>query len=92
LGKGSFGETYLAVFKGKEVALKCVRMVGDSGAQLFLRELEALTRVQNPNVMAFFGRSPHHFMVHHAGHLHCLSKMQPDDRKITDSPAMILLG
>lgn len=55
LGKGSFGETYLAVFKGKEVALKCVRMVGDSGAQLFLRELEALTKVQNPNVMAFFG-------------------------------------
>ena len=55
LGKGSFGETYLALLRGKEVAVKCVRVNGDVETRTFLRELEAMTRISNPNVMGFYG-------------------------------------
>ena len=55
LGKGSFGETYLALLRGQEVAVKCVHVSGDVETTTFLRELEALTRISNPNVMGFYG-------------------------------------
>ena len=66
LGKGSFGETYLALLRGQEVAVKCVRVSGDVETTTFLRELEALTRISNPNVMAFYGKKLHKLLL-----LHC---------------------
>ena len=55
LGRGTFGTTRRAMWRGAEVAVKSVA-VGDPGLRgTLLRELEALRRVRHPHIMGFYG-------------------------------------
>ena len=55
LGRGAFGETFLARWQGREVAVKCVRVKSHDEATSFLREADALAALQHPNVMGYYG-------------------------------------
>lgn len=54
LGVGTFGTTFKAIFKGETCAVKKLRVTSDSLKQ-FIREVEALSNVRNPNVVGFKG-------------------------------------
>lgn len=56
VGKGSFGVTYEAEFKGERVAVKTVEVRDEVETTSFLRELDTLTRARHPNIMAFYGK------------------------------------
>lgn len=53
LGKGAFGTTYRAHWRGAEVAVKCVQVGCDTELLNFLRELECLANLRHPNVVPF---------------------------------------
>ncbi|CAM9749241.1 unnamed protein product, partial [Ectocarpus fasciculatus] len=68
LGKGGFGEVYLADYNGHNAAAKVINSVHDLGAfdenqeqretrqrRGFLRELEAMIRLRSPNTVNVFG-------------------------------------
>ena len=55
LGKGTFGETFQGTWRGQEVAVKCVRIKSHDDAASFLREADALSALQHPNIMQFHG-------------------------------------
>lgn len=61
LGKGSFGTTYLAAFRGSQAAVKCVRMAGDAAGRNFVREVSALARVSHPHIVQLLGTFPSPF-------------------------------
>lgn len=54
LGVGTFGTTYKGTCKGSVCAVKKIRVTSDSMRQ-FVREVEALSAVQDPNVVGFKG-------------------------------------
>eukprot|EP01025_Chloroclados_australasicus_P000436 TRINITY_DN10237_c0_g3_i1.p2 TRINITY_DN10237_c0_g3~~TRINITY_DN10237_c0_g3_i1.p2 ORF type:complete len:488 (-),score=65.60 TRINITY_DN10237_c0_g3_i1:4028-5491(-) len=55
LGKGTFGTTYRATWRGSQVAVKSVRIRKPEEAVSFLREVDALTMLRHPNIMPFIG-------------------------------------
>ncbi|CAM9415830.1 unnamed protein product [Ectocarpus fasciculatus] len=68
LGKGGFGEVYLADYNGHNAAAKVINIAHDLGAldenqkqretrqrRGFLRELEAMIRLRSPNTVNVFG-------------------------------------
>lgn len=55
LGKGTFGTTYLATWRGAEVAVKCCSPREPRDLVSFLREVDALACVRHPNVLPFVG-------------------------------------
>eukprot|EP00903_Cladosiphon_okamuranus_P022853 g21045.t1 len=68
LGKGGFGEVYLADYNGHNAAAKVLHIAHDLGAlddtqqqresrqrRAFLRELEAMIRLRSPNTVNVFG-------------------------------------
>lgn len=54
LGVGTFGTTYKGICKGRVCAVKKIRVTSDSMRQ-FVREVQALSAVQDPNVVGFKG-------------------------------------
>ena len=59
LGKGSFGETFSGILANKQVAVKSVRIHSHSEAKSFDRELSALSKLRDPNVITFHGKALH---------------------------------
>jgi serine/threonine protein kinase len=56
LGQGGMGVVYRAVQAslGRQVALKCLMQTGDKAEQRFAREIQALGKVQHPNLIKVF--------------------------------------
>ena len=59
LGEGSFGQCFLGIYKGQEVAIKVMRhgLVTNDGLKAFKREIQMLHSVSHDNVVAFRGFS-----------------------------------
>lgn len=55
LGQGAFGVTYKSVWRGSEVAVKCVRISKATELTNFLREIDALSHIRHPHVVPFLG-------------------------------------
>lgn len=53
LGKGAFGTTFRANWRGAEVAVKVVQIGSHTELLNFLREIEALANLRHPNVVPF---------------------------------------
>ncbi|GMH44888.1 hypothetical protein BSKO_12845 [Bryopsis sp. KO-2023] len=54
IGEGAFGTTYMASWRGADVAVKAVKIKGREDLVSFLREVEALAALRHPNVLPFF--------------------------------------
>ena len=59
LGKGSFGEVFLGMLANKQVAVKNVRIRGQSEAKSFGRANSALSKLRDTNVITFYGKALH---------------------------------
>ena len=57
LGKGSWGEIKVAMFRGTRVAAKCLHeiILSEYNLELFSREMEIAARVRHPNLLQFIG-------------------------------------
>lgn len=57
IGGGAYGEVRLAVFRGSEVAAKCLHelIVSEYNLEVFTREMEISSRVHHPNIVQFIG-------------------------------------
>ncbi|KAI8468190.1 MAG: kinase-like protein [Monoraphidium minutum] len=55
LGAGAFGETHKGRWRGADVAVKRVRVAGESELVSFLREVECLSGLRHPGVVPFLG-------------------------------------
>ena len=57
LGKGGYGEVKVAMFRGLEVAAKCLHNVilSPYNLRVFTREMEIAARVRHPNLLQFIG-------------------------------------
>lgn len=55
LGQGAFGTTYMAHWRGAQVAVKCVTVRSEAELLNFLREVECLAALRHPNVVPFLG-------------------------------------
>lgn len=57
LGAGSSGETRRGVWRGRDVAVKCLRICGGGGPELacFLREVACWSATDHPGVVRFLG-------------------------------------
>ena len=57
LGKGSYGEVKVAIFRGLRVAVKSVHgiIISDYTRDLFSREMEIASKVRHPNLVQFIG-------------------------------------
>lgn len=53
IGVGGYGEVYLAEWEGIEVAVK--RFVSERPEKNFLKEIEVISRLDHPNILAFIG-------------------------------------
>jgi len=57
LGKGSWGEVKVAIFRGTQVAAKCLYeiILSEYNLELFSREMEIAAKVRHPNLLQFIG-------------------------------------
>ena len=57
LGKGSWGEVKVAMFRGTRVAAKCLHdiILSEYNLESFSREMEIAARVRHPNLLQFIG-------------------------------------
>ena len=57
LGKGSYGEVKLAIFRGTKVAAKCLHNSIMSGyhSEIFTREMGISSKMHHPNIVQFIG-------------------------------------
>eukprot|EP00879_Flechtneria_rotunda_P012306 GHRR01012853.1.p1 GENE.GHRR01012853.1~~GHRR01012853.1.p1 ORF type:complete len:360 (+),score=161.42 GHRR01012853.1:289-1368(+) len=55
LGQGAFGNTYMAHWRGAQVAVKCVSVRTDAELNNFLREVDCLAALRHPNIVPFLG-------------------------------------
>ena len=57
LGKGGYGEVRVAMFRGLEVAAKCLHdvILSPYNLRVFTREMEIAARVRHPNLLQFIG-------------------------------------
>ncbi|MCO5584795.1 hypothetical protein L7F22_038727 [Adiantum nelumboides] len=60
VGSGSTSDTYKGIWRGLEVAVKCIRpslFNDERSVQSFCQEVDLLSRVRHPNVVQFLGAS-----------------------------------
>ena len=57
LGKGAWGEVKVAIFRGTEVAAKCLHevIIAEHNLHLFSREMDIASCVRHPNLLQFIG-------------------------------------
>ncbi|CAD7696151.1 unnamed protein product [Ostreobium quekettii] len=55
IGEGAFGTTYHGIWRGGQVAVKCVSVQNKEDMISFLWEVEALAGIHHPNVLPFLG-------------------------------------
>ncbi|CAD7700660.1 unnamed protein product [Ostreobium quekettii] len=55
IGEGAFGTTYHGIWRGAQVAVKCVPVQSKEDMISFLREVEALAGIRHPNILPFLG-------------------------------------
>ena len=57
LGKGGYGEVKVAMFRGLEVAAKCLHdvILSPYNLRVFTRDMEIAARVRHPNLLQFIG-------------------------------------
>ena len=57
IGKGSFGMVYAGRWRGQQVAVKALAISSTDEVTCFMRELQALSAVQHPNVVRLLGKT-----------------------------------
>ena len=57
VGKGGWGEVKVAIFRGTNVAAKCLHevIIAEHNHHLFSREMDIASRVRHPNLLQFIG-------------------------------------
>ena len=55
IGKGSYGEVKVAIFRGTQVAAKCLHkiVVSRHNTDMFTREMDISSKIHHPNIVQF---------------------------------------